>query len=129
MRTVRSLTRELPVLSLGSTEWKKDQVAWYVNYGGNDDRLVRQGADIVTRWRYSELHERLGGDGWEAMPMMHPAANGLVIRKSIFGEGAERVVYALREAWIDGWHDYNYNPCKTLLGQVSMHSPSDQRFC
>jgi hypothetical protein len=128
MRTVRNLTRELPFMSLGSTGWKKNDVWYYVNYGGNDNRYVRQGADIVTRWRYSERHERLGGDGWEAMPMMHPAANGLVIRKSIFGEGAERVVYALREALIEGWHNYNYNPCKTLLGQVSIYSSRDLLF-
>ena len=34
--------------------------------------------------------------------MQHSHANGLVIRKAIFGEGAERVVFAMREAHFGG---------------------------
>jgi hypothetical protein len=53
---------------------------------------------VVSRWRFPEVAERNGSDGWEKSDMINPGADGLVIRKSIFGKGAERVVYAMREA-------------------------------
>jgi len=94
MRTVRNVTRELPGTSLGDfSKWNKNDVWCSCNYDAS--------CQVVCRWRFSEVAKRNGGDGWEKLHMINPGANGLVIPKSIFGEGAERVVYAMREAVID----------------------------
>lgn len=65
--------------------------------------------------------------------MVDPKANGLVIRQSIFGEGAERVVYAMREANIR-WTPAQVlpcDPCQDLLGQemVAKESRFVEELC
>ena len=64
----------------------------------------------------------MGSDGWLKLDMINPGADRLVIRKLVFGEGAERVVYAMREAVIDTKESFFFDhsdfcdPCTHLSG-------------
>ena len=83
------MTRNTPAKPLSLGRWDKDDV-WLYCYSDTDH---------VTRWKYSEANYKGGTEPWEKLAMIILRLTAWsVIRKYIFGEGAEQVVCAMREA-------------------------------
>jgi len=82
------------------SKWLQEDVWYYTNNNKN----------IVSRWKWSEESK-----AFLQLPMIHSLSTGIVVRKCIFGEGAERIVFAMREARLELTN--SAEPCKIALGQ------------
>eukprot|EP00282_Hemiselmis_andersenii_P035154 CAMPEP_0169443004 /NCGR_PEP_ID=MMETSP1042-20121227/9126_1 /TAXON_ID=464988 /ORGANISM="Hemiselmis andersenii, Strain CCMP1180" /LENGTH=724 /DNA_ID=CAMNT_0009554207 /DNA_START=221 /DNA_END=2396 /DNA_ORIENTATION=+ len=79
-RTVRDVTREKPESS-ETAIWDLSDVYWYIG-------TERWMPDITASQKFE----------WKKIELQDKRCNGLVVRKSILGEGAERMVYGMYEA-------------------------------